>query len=89
MLKNYIKTAWRNLMKNKIFSFINIFGLTTGLTCFLLIALYVFDELSFDRFHKNADNIYRVIEDRVSPEGKHTKIAGLLRDPLFLGVSLL
>jgi len=76
MLKNYIKTAWRNLMKNKIFSFINIFGLTTGLTCFLLIALYVFDELSFDRFHKNADNIYRVIEDRVSPEGKHTKIAG-------------
>jgi len=76
MLKNYIKTAWRNLMKNKIFSFINIFGLTTGLTCFLLIALYVFDELSFDRFHKNADNIYRVIEDRVSPEGKQAKIAG-------------
>ena len=51
MLKNYLKISWRNLMKNKVFSFINIFGLTVGLTSFLLIALYVFDELTYDRFH--------------------------------------
>ncbi len=63
-------------MKNKIFSFINIFGLTIGLASFLLIALYIFDELSFDRFHKNANNIYRVIEDKTTPEGKETKSAG-------------
>lgn len=62
MLTNYLKIAWRNLMKNKIFSFINIFGLTIGLTSFLLIALYIFDELTFDRFHKNANNIYRIVE---------------------------
>ena len=75
MIKNYFKIAWRNLMKNKTFSFINIFGLTVGLTSFLLIALYVFDELTFDRFHKNADHIYRVVEARTSQEGKETKIA--------------
>src|SRR5215218_2715800 len=76
MLKNYFKIAWRNLMKNKVFSFINIFGLTIGLTSFLLIALYIFDELTFDSFHKNANNIYRVVEDKISPEGKETKVAG-------------
>ena len=77
MIKNYLKIAWRNLMKNKIYSFINIFGLTIGLTSFLLIALYVFDELTFDRFHKNADSIYRVIEFKTTPEGKETKTASV------------
>jgi len=60
MFKNYIKIAWRNLLKNKIFSLINILGLATGLSCFLLISLYVLDELSFDRFFKNSDRIYRI-----------------------------
>lgn len=73
----YLKIAWRNMMKNKIFSFINIFGLAVGLTSFILIALYIFDELTFDRFHSNAANIYRVIEDQTSPEGKETKLAGV------------
>src|SRR4028119_1340770 len=76
MLRNHFKIALRNLMKNKVFSFINIFGLTIGLTSFLLIALYVFDELTFDRFHNNAKNIYRVVEWRTSPEGKLAKIPG-------------
>jgi len=76
MIKNYLKIAWRNLMKNKVFSFINIFGLTIGLASFLLISLYIFDELTFDRFHKNADNIYRVMEKNTTPEGKVTKSAG-------------
>ncbi|MEO7393535.1 MAG: ABC transporter permease, partial [Chitinophagaceae bacterium] len=63
-------------MKNKVFSFINIFGLTIGLTSFLLIALYIFDELTFDAFHKNADNIYRVVEHKITPEGKEIKSGG-------------
>lgn len=76
MLQNYFKIAARNLMKNKIFSFINIFGLTIGLTSFLLIALYVFDELTFDSFHQNADQIYRVIQNKNTTEGKEIKSAG-------------
>ena len=75
MIRNYFTTAWRNLRKNKVFSFINILGLTVGLTSFLLIALYIFDELTIDRFHTNADNIYRVVEHNTSAEGKTTKLA--------------
>ncbi len=60
MIKNYFKIAWRNLLRNKTFSFINIVGLAIGLCCFLLIALYVSDELSYDRFNANADRIYRI-----------------------------
>ncbi|HEY6899944.1 MAG TPA: ABC transporter permease [Puia sp.] len=60
MLKNYFKTALRNLWKNKGFSAINIVGLAIGLSTCLLIFIYVMDELSYDRHHKNADRIYRV-----------------------------
>jgi putative ABC transport system permease protein len=60
MLKNYIKTAWRNLLKNKFYSLINIAGLTAGLAIGILILLWVQDELSFDSFHKQTSNIYRV-----------------------------
>jgi putative ABC transport system permease protein len=60
MFKNYFKTALRNSMKNKTFSFINIIGLAIGLTCFVLIAVFVFDELSYDRYVANAKDIYRV-----------------------------
>lgn len=76
MFKNHIKTAWRHIRRNKIFSFINVVGLSVGLTSFLLIALYIFDEVTFDRFHQNANNIYRLVEHRTTPEGKETKIAG-------------
>ena len=65
MLKNYIKIAWRNLLKNKTFSVINIVGLASGLACFILIALYVADELSYDRFHEKGDRIYRINTDIV------------------------
>ena len=64
MLKNYFKTAWRNLMKNKIFSFINIAGLSIGMAACLLILQYVSFELSYDQFNKNGDDIYRVSNDR-------------------------
>lgn len=60
MIKNYLKTAWRNLMKNKMFSFINILGLSLGLAVCFTILLYVQDELSYDRLHKKADRIMRV-----------------------------
>lgn len=63
MIQNYLKIAWRNLLKNKVFSFINIAGLAIGLCCFILIALYVIDELSYDRFHEKADRIYRIHSD--------------------------
>src|SRR5690554_3213850 len=63
MINNYLKISWRNLLKNKTFSLINIIGLAIGLACFILIALYVADELSYDRHHENADRIYRVNAD--------------------------
>ncbi len=57
MLRNYLKIAWRNARKNKVSTFVNIVGLTLGLTGCLLITAYVLDDLSYDRFHKNADRI--------------------------------
>ena len=52
MIKNYLKIAWRNILRNKVFSFVNIAGLAIGLSCFTLIALYVVDELSYDRYNE-------------------------------------
>lgn len=60
MIRNYFKSAWRNLLKNKFYTLINIIGLTVGLAVGLLILLWVQDELSFDRFHKNTGQIYMV-----------------------------
>lgn len=63
MFKNYFITAVRSLMRNKGFSAINIVGLAVGLATFSLISFYVYHELSFDRYHKNADRIYRITEN--------------------------
>ena len=60
MIRNYFKIAYRNLVKYKFISGINLFGLTIGLTCCLLILIYILNELSYDRYNKNADHIYRV-----------------------------
>ncbi|MFA0960195.1 ABC transporter permease [Roseivirga sp. BDSF3-8] len=60
MIRNYFRSAIRNLGKNKFYSLINIFGLAVGIAGFLLIAQYVYFELSYDRFHENAEQIYRV-----------------------------
>jgi len=62
MFGNYIRIAWRNLIRNKMYASITIGGITIGLAAFWLIALYVADEFSYDRFHKNADRIYRVAQ---------------------------
>jgi putative ABC transport system permease protein len=64
MIKNYIKIAWRNLIRNKGFSVTNILGLTIGMTCTIFIFLWVKDEVAFDKFHTNHDNIYQVMATR-------------------------
>src|SRR5215217_5551046 len=69
MFSNYIKSAFRNMWKNKGFSFINIFGLAGGIACSLLIFLFIRDEKSYDRFHKDPDQIYRVVKDFVNDDG--------------------
>jgi putative ABC transport system permease protein len=65
MLKSLFITAARNLIRNPFFSFINIFGLSAGLTAFLLLFLYVYNEVTFDRFHAKHDRIYRLLENRM------------------------
>ncbi|WP_298609615.1 ABC transporter permease, partial [uncultured Spirosoma sp.] len=60
MLQNYLKIAWRGLLKNRLFTFLNLLGLATGLAVALLLMLYVKDELLFDKYHTKADRIYRV-----------------------------
>src|ERR1043165_6968956 len=63
MFKNYFKTAWRNLLKSKLFSLVNILGLTIGITVCMMIYLFILNEFSVDRFHKNGDRIYRVMRN--------------------------
>lgn len=69
MLKNYYNIAVRNIIKHKLFSFINISGLAIGLACCMLIGIYIKDELSYDTFHKNSDNIYRITREFKSLDG--------------------
>jgi len=64
MLRNYFKIAWRNLVKNKTFSFINILGLSLGMGCSLVILLWVQDEVGMDRFHQADRRLYRVMENQ-------------------------
>lgn len=63
MFKNYLKIAIRNILRHKFYSIINIMGLAVGMACCILILLWVQDEMSYDRFHENADGIYRVIQN--------------------------
>ncbi|RYZ29391.1 MAG: ABC transporter permease [Chitinophagaceae bacterium] len=76
MIRNYLKIAWRNLMKNKVFSFINIFGLSVGLTCCILISLYIYHEVSYDKHLENRDRLYQLgttfIDDGVENKGLNT-----------------
>lgn len=70
MLRNYFKIAWRNLLRNPGYSFINILGLAIGLSCFILILLFVQHESTYDRFHQQADRIFRVIQQRPVSKGE-------------------
>src|ERR1700756_307436 len=70
MLRNYLRSAWRNITRHKFISFINIFGLTVGLTCCLLIITYLINELSYDRYNVHADRTYRVTRIFYSRNGE-------------------
>lgn len=72
MLKNMLKIAIRNILKERTYSLINILGLTIGITSSVFILLYVSDELSYDKFHTNADNIYRVVSNITEPDNSFT-----------------
>ncbi len=87
MYKNYLKIAWRNLIKNKLFALINISGLTIGMTCFILIALYIQFELSFDAHHEKSDSIYRIAQQQNGNEYSGNNMFALA--PLPLGEALL
>ncbi|TDE18558.1 ABC transporter permease [Dyadobacter psychrotolerans] len=80
MLRNYLKIAWRNLGKNKFYTFLNVFGLALGLASCLLITLYVLDELSYDKSFNHADRIYRVNSD-IKFGGAEMKLA-VAPDPM-------
>lgn len=69
MLKNYLKVAIRNLIRNKTYSLINILGLSLGVACCLLLSLYIQDELSYDSHHKNLDRLYRIVTEFQSDQG--------------------
>src|SRR5438128_2021082 len=69
MIRNYFKIAFRNLLKYKFISFINLFGLTVGLTCCLLILTYILNEVSYDTYNKNSDRIYRVTRSFNNEDG--------------------
>lgn len=81
MLKNYFKIAWRNMLRNRTFSTINILGLSIGLSCFLLLTLYIKDELNYDRHHENADRIYRVSREFLSQDGSTSLLLGQVAPP--------
>jgi putative ABC transport system permease protein len=72
MLKNLFKIAFRNIRKDKTYSAINVLGLTIGITCSLFLLMYILDELSFDRYHKNANNIYRIVSNIKEPDNAFT-----------------
>ena len=70
MIKNYFKIAIRSLIKNKVYSFINLVGLSVGLACVLVIVSYINLELSYDKYHVNNENIYRITEYRTRDGNK-------------------
>ncbi|RYU97570.1 ABC transporter permease [Emticicia agri] len=74
MIRNYLKIAWRSLLKNKLQTLINITGLSIGMASCILILMFVFDELSYDKFWKNGDRVYRMSLERIYP-GRSTKYA--------------
>lgn len=88
MIVNYIRTAWRNIVREKWITLINIIGLSIGIASCILIALFVKDEISFDRFHLNSDNIYRVYIEGVMGNNQikspftSNVMAGTMKDEL-------
>jgi putative ABC transport system permease protein len=86
MFKNYFKIAWRNIFKHKMYSLINISGLTIGMTCFILIALFIQFELSFDSHHEKADRIYRIGMQQKGNEFRGTDLFAVSPRPLGIAI---
>ena len=84
MFKNYLKVAFRNIVRHKGYSFINITGLAVGMACCIMIMLWVQNELNYDGFNKKADNIYRVYHDMKM--GDTRRIAPLIGPPAALAL---
>ncbi|MDQ3289668.1 MAG: ABC transporter permease, partial [Bacteroidota bacterium] len=86
MIRSYLKIAFRTLMRNKVYSGINVIGLSIGLAAAMLIMLYTKDELSYDQFHSKNPNIYRITGKNITPEGKVSGLmpsTGLFQGPKF------
>jgi len=75
MIKNYLKIAWRSLWKEKTFTFLNVFGLSVAFGAAILLSIYSLFELSFNKFHKNADSIFQVYHTAYTPKGPEAGIA--------------
>jgi len=84
MIKNYFKIAWRNLFKNKTSSFINISGLAVGMAVAILIGLWIYDELSFNKYFENHDSIARVVQNQTINGETSTRE----NNPIPLGIEL-
>jgi len=82
MIRNYIKTAFRSLIKNRVITFINLSGLALGMSSVVLIILFISDELSYDKFHEDADDIYRIAWQSGDPQTRtpHPMALAMLRD---------
>jgi ABC-type antimicrobial peptide transport system permease subunit len=86
MYKSYLKISWRNILKSKGYSFINIAGLAIGMASMMLIMLYIQDERKYDTFHQNSPHTYRIVVDWIAPDGsikQHSGITGLFQAPKF------
>ena len=70
MFRNYFITAIRNLLRNPVYALINIFGLSIGITCSLLILIFIKNEISYDKFHENKDDLYRMVFEMVNQDGR-------------------
>src|SRR5688572_24402837 len=81
MFQNYLKVALRAILRNKLSSFINIFGLALAMCCSLMIYLFIKDELSYDKYNAKADNIYRITRNFISPDGSVNLHLGHLAPP--------
>ncbi|MFN3851156.1 MAG: ABC transporter permease [Spirosomataceae bacterium] len=84
MIRNYLKIAWRNLLKNKLYSFINIGGLAVGMAVAMLIGLWIYDELSYDKYHANYDRIAQVMQHALYNGKKETQVS----NPAVMGPEL-
>jgi putative ABC transport system permease protein len=81
MIRNYLRIAFRNLGKYRFISFVNLFGLTVGLSCCLLILTYILNELSYDRYNRNAGRIYRVTRGFINGDGVESLHLGAVAPP--------